>query len=398
MHTAQGNSGERRGRRHGPHLRSLFSRALQLAALWVVILVVFLAGAAVGGSADPAGPKHQSLLSATATAAQTPTPTPTRTPDDGGKCGQGYRKEGETPQGYPLCTHGPDELPLPWGDSYEGQFANDDPNVQPIINHCAGDGSSGERIHWFYIYAAGTPNNLANGTYNRSQFREKIGIAESYLSESDANYSQKFRNLCKDDTYVVLTGKQCPDQNNPDLVLDTVRQCLEGAGHSSTLRIYAAFIDGYEEWDQQGLAGAAYRGGGADDSPTPDGRAPSYAVINTWTGYMILHEVGHMLGSVFDSAPHSTAPYGGGGHCWDEFDAMCYDDNKEDQYDPIVYECSDNTKWWRFDCGHNKDNHDHADTAGIDGGEDYWDPNGGSRYLATHWNTAASYFLTYVGL
>lgn len=379
--------GERSHDRSGTPLH----RPLFVVSLLMILVAMFAATASAGsGSVDTAGPWN---------AAASPTPTPTGEPGNAGECGHGYRKQGETPYGGPLCTHGPDELPLPWGDSYPGHFANDDPDVTSVINHCAGDGASAERVHWFYVYAAGTPNNIASGVYTKGQFRDKIGIAEAYLSLSDANHDQKFRNLCWNDKYVVIEEIQCPDQNDPAKVLLTVKQCLDADGKNSLDRIYPAFIDGYEEWDQQGLSGEAYRGGGADDSPTPDGRAPVYGVINTWTGFNILHELGHMLGSVFDSAPHSTAPYSAnGGHCYDEWDVMCYDDDDADNEDPIVYVCIDNDDYWRFDCGHNKENHDHPETTEIDGAEDYWDPRGGSRYLANHWNTAASYFLTNVGL
>jgi hypothetical protein len=71
-----------------------------------------------------------------------------------------------------------------------------------------------------------------------------------------------------------------------------------------------------------------------DDDPDPSinlnnstSAGPKYAMVRL--GFPVLaeaeffqHEVGHNLGAVQDSAPHSS----GAGHCFDESDVMCYDD------------------------------------------------------------------------
>ncbi|WP_241980065.1 Ig-like domain-containing protein [Cryobacterium glaciale] len=91
---------------------------------------------------------------------------------------------------------------------------------------------------------------------------------------------------------------------------------------------------------------------------------------------VIAHEVGHNIGAVQDSAPHSTR----GGHCYDEADLMCYDDGG-------LYFAAGGTL--TFTC------------AGLDSAidchdEDYYYPGTppASNYLATHWNTSNSGFLT----
>jgi hypothetical protein len=83
------------------------------------------------------------------------------------------------------------------------------------------------------------------------------------------------------------------------------------------------------------------------------------------------HELFHTLGAVQNSAPHSTKA----GHCFDEIDRMCGWDGSGAA---LVTACPDGREDL-LDCNH----------------DDYFhpDPAPGS-YLATHWNTADSRFLT----
>ena len=78
----------------------------------------------------------------------------------------------------------------------------------------------------------------------------------------------------------------------------------------------------------------------------------------------------HNLGGVQNSAPHSTQA----GHCWDEYDTMCYSDGGNHA---MVQVCP-GSKEYLLDCNT----------------DDYFStyPEPGS-YLATHWNSADSRFL-----
>lgn len=87
-----------------------------------------------------------------------------------------------------------------------------------------------------------------------------------------------------------------------------------------------------------------------------------------WSTRTWLHELGHNLGAVQDSAPHTT----GAGHCTDGLDIMCYDDGGPNGAEYTSGACS--TEVW--DCG--KDDYFDAD------------PALGS-YLDTHWNIAAPF-------
>lgn len=81
---------------------------------------------------------------------------------------------------------------------------------------------------------------------------------------------------------------------------------------------------------------------------------------------VLIHEVIHTMGAIVNTAPHSTSA----GHCTDGQDIMCYRDSQSSTYDPSV--CATKV----LDC--NRD--------------DYFNPApAAGSYLATHWNTAATY-------
>jgi uncharacterized membrane protein YgcG len=88
------------------------------------------------------------------------------------------------------------------------------------------------------------------------------------------------------------------------------------------------------------------------------------------------HELGHNLGAVQDSAPHSTLA----GHCFERYDVMCYaDGGTKGQVSDLTYPsgCTSFTpQAWDCDRG------------------DYFDPApAAGTYLATHWNLFNSVFL-----
>jgi hypothetical protein len=147
--------------------------------------------------------------------------------------------------------------------------------------------------------------------------------------------------------------------------------------------VYAAFVDNI---------GCCYGAGGQgtlylDDRPSPDANwnnvgGPHYSMVRlgldpTFTALAFQHEVGHNLGAVQDSAPHSSL----GGHCWDDKDVMCYADGGP-----------------YFDTGTLQTLCPALGVNGIEpwdcGQDDYYaaEPAEGS-YLETHWNLARSGWL-----
>jgi hypothetical protein len=91
------------------------------------------------------------------------------------------------------------------------------------------------------------------------------------------------------------------------------------------------------------------------------------------------HEVGHNLGAVQPSAPHTS----GAGHCYEGYDVMCYNDGGSwfANGGTIVMNCPDampdGQEIW--DCGQ----------------DDYYSSSSvPEAYLANHWNLARSGWLT----
>lgn len=69
--------------------------------------------------------------------------------------------------------------------------------------------------------------------------------------------------------------------------------------------------------------------------------------------YLLLHEVTHTMGAVPDSSPHSTYY----GHCWQDFDVMCYDDGGIPKGKAMTTDCPSTSPRptlfdMSFDCGH----------------------------------------------
>ncbi len=144
---------------------------------------------------------------------------------------------------------------------------------------------------------------------------------------------------------------------------------LRGAGGVlGTAEAYlgpAAEVPGPENpHNDGGLFGVIW--GSASFTPSPSG--------GTVEPDGMLHELMHTLGAVQDSAPHSSQA----GHCFDEWDVLCYDDGGP-------------TSGLTFPCAHLPFAIDEALDCGQD---DYFNPAPAlGSYLATHWNTANSAFI-----
>jgi hypothetical protein len=116
----------------------------------------------------------------------------------------------------------------------------------------------------------------------------------------------------------------------------------------------------------------------------PDGMAVPSSPSSGWWPSGVLHEMGHNIGAVQWSAPHTTHKAGTSdftySHCWDGADVMCYQDGPSPAhaYDPNVCAGAGGVIWATWDC--NRD--------------DYFNPSPpAGSYLDTHWNTYNSVFM-----
>jgi hypothetical protein len=159
---------------------------------------------------------------------------------------------------------------------------------------------------------------------------------------------------------------------------DTITSDLRQKGYNKTNEKYVVYYTT--------TVGAGYRGEGnlggvdnssdeTDSSTNKNNSGPSYALVYDSVPDVIMHENGHNLGAVQPTAPHSSAA----GHCWDDYDIMCYDDDGNAiPATGMSQACSSS----HFDCGHG----------------DYFDAKIGAGqgatsgdYLDTHWNVGECY-------
>ena len=301
--------------------------------------------------------------------------------------------EVKSPKGDTLgCTHGPDPAP-PGIDVRQGrsdeQIAADlrdgrvaaadagqtDGAAGLSVGNigCIGDGISGGRVQAIYAVPADRTDRSAtviptiHGTY--------APAIDWQLNQSAAETGGE--------AHPIFVTEPTPDGTGCQLAVSVAR--LSAAGddsYSDTLAQLQAL--GYDRPDRKYLIwmDSNLVCGWASLLPdtTPDqtnknnGSAPFYARVDSscW-GLAEGHELMHTLGAVQQGAPHASAD----GHCWDEPDNMCYDD---ETYGPreVVTRCPGRSNWL-FDC-----NHDDYFYAGAP-------PP--SNWLATHWNVWTSQWL-----
>ncbi|MGI8807437.1 MAG: fibronectin type III domain-containing protein [Acidimicrobiales bacterium] len=284
-----------------------------------------------------------------------------------------------------LCTHGPD--PAPEGVDVRNE-RGPDPAAEvafPLATGataaetgaapCYGNGTDGYRVQ--LVYARSTNGADRFATYSAS-FRSWAARMDQVVSAS-AEETGGTRHIR------FVTDAAC----NP--VVDRVT--LSGGAMSSFSSMVSELHSlGYSRTDRKYLVWAdanVYCGISelyVDDSPDPTpGR--NYNNGNAWIQGAIgrvdngcwglaqlteAHELLHLLGGVQPSAPNATPGF----HCTDESDRLCYADGTTGA--PVRQVCPAQNETL-YDCNH----------------DDYFhtSPPPGS-YLSTHWNTAASAFLS----
>jgi hypothetical protein len=311
------------------------------------------------------------------------------------------------------CSHGPD--PAPAGDDVREPRSLDElsdsltnarpgekPPAPPLPCHRELNGDAGNRVHAIYAY----PSDLPGG----SRFAQVVPLIRRMAAEIDQIFVESARKT-RGRRHVRFLTSGC------QLVIDEVSVSPRRARRFSRT-VGALRAQGYNRPDRKYVVWmdvnpSVYCGIGHlrnDRKPTQDNLSnghPSIAGMfaridpKCWGGTVEAHELMHTLGGVQTNAPHASVGVNGvatfGGHCTDEYDRMCYDDDMVDDgrnrstvvgsgsfcnpsctYDrPMTYGCEPSQDVL-FDCG--DDDYFHTSP-----------PSG--AYLETNWNTANSSFL-----
>ena len=288
-----------------------------------------------------------------------------------------------------LCSHGPDPVEAFGGAARLKQTsaaAEESVPAAPaseLTALCTAGGVSGKRIEVIY----GVPQDRINRyAAMLAPLRDMMRQVNNNLEAADAATSQNYRFLCTNGVDVTVRnvtllpiGADATFDFN-DYVWSLQNQIARGLGPVDFIannRLYITYIDQIQDVYPYGGQGEL----SIDDQPNPalnannDAR-PRYSMSAYLDMPLIAHEIGHNIGAVQYSAPHSTRA----GHCYDEADLMCYNDGGPHfaAGGTLTFTCPGVD--WAIDC---RD-------------EDYYYPGTppASNYLATHWNTANSGFLS----
>lgn len=289
------------------------------------------------------------------------------------------------------CTHGGDAVP-----SLVERQATAVLSRSPSGDLCAGNGVNGRRVRVYYGYPADTS---ARASTFRAWIRQSVSMADANLdAQTPGVDGQHLRMYCANGRKVTVASIALLPIGGDgsftfgDMIGSLENRVANGLGDTDidTPRVtYAVFVDNVACcYGPAGQATIYY-----DDRPDPganlnnlSGFGPRFALVEIGGSplsgaYVFLHEVGHTLGAVQLSAPHSS----GAGHCYEADDVMCYADGGPwfDGGGAMVDICDAMPDGqYPFDCA----------------GGDYYeaDPSPGS-YLAGAWNTADSGWLTKPG-
>ena len=267
-----------------------------------------------------------------------------------------------------LCTHGPDIAP-----------PGVDPSVadEPAVHQagaddkaiCDGNGTSGNRILVLYVYSS------------TDQFSKYVDSFRYWAAEADRVYQdsayrtggERYLRFVHDANCTITVVKvKVSAYANTEGNLFPLMDELASKGYGRSDRKYLIFQESSSSY-YCGIGGT-WQDDSAGSSNLNNVYTSAAAIYSgCWSdGTTAAHELGHALGAVQPSAPHSTAY----GHCWDEWDIMCYSDGTTHS---MVTRCSDfYTNDRLLDCNN----------------DDYFSTNPPSgNYLRTHWNIASSSFL-----
>jgi hypothetical protein len=248
---------------------------------------------------------------------------------------------------------------------------------------CHDGGVTGKRVEILY----GVPLDRANRYAEMlATMRNVLVEVAGNLDDSDVATTQHYRFLCENGVDVTIRNLTLLPVGSDasftwqDYVDSLQRQVALGLGPKDYVdndRVYMTFVDQITNVYPYGGQGSIFN----DDRPEPSANYNNIYAKYSMTAYfsarVVAHEVGHNIGAVQHSAPHAS----GGYHCHEDGDLMCYQDGGSyfQAGGQMTYPCP-GAQANLMDCG--KDDYYHPGTPAA------------ASYLATHWNTANSGFLT----
>ena len=243
---------------------------------------------------------------------------------------------------------------------------------------CYGDGASGPRVQLVYAH----PPSVNRLSLLRPTMVTRAAQMEAIFAKSAAQTGGQRHIRWATDANCNLTvldvtvdASAIPSTNFTALI-----NAMVAKGHSDPTRKYVIWAETNNAVASvcSGLATLWYDDRPTDlnwnDSRTGFARLDETCLRSVFDGRTEAHELMHTIGGIQHGAPSAT-PYG---HCRDESDRMCYDD---DGSGPVRMRsrCGAANEL-RFDCGN----------------DDYFyvnAPCGAGGWLAVHWNTADSRWL-----
>jgi hypothetical protein len=282
-----------------------------------------------------------------------------------------------------LCTHGPD--PAPDGvDVLQRRGPDTSAATAPVAGTaaattsvpCYGTGSDGYRVQLIYARSSAATDRYATYAASFQAWAARVDdVANQSAAETGGTRHVRFVTDAACSAVVdrvTLSASGASDFN-------TMISELRNLGYSRTDRKYLVWVDANV------YCGIAQVYNDDSASPTP---GANYSNGNTrvagevarvdngcWgmSNSVEAHELMHNLGGVQLSAPHATPA----SHCTDDADRMCYADGSVAA--TAMQQLCAASHEALFDCNH----------------DDYYNTNpAAGSYLATHWNSANSVFLT----
>ena len=270
------------------------------------------------------------------------------------------------------CSHGPDAAP----DGIDVRVAREPETAletalrpEPVTAAaCTGDGTTGPRVQLVYANITGRTDRYASFAASFQTWAAAMdGVFDRSAAQTGGSRRIKFVHDANCTPIVARTTLSVAAGNDFQATVDE----LVSQGLSRNDRKYIVWVDANVYCG----IGEVY----SDDRAGQNNYNNVYSLISRvdngcWgaLGQSVeAHELMHNLGGVQETAPNATAY----NHCTDDSDRMCYPDGSGE---PMAQKCAsahENT----FDCNHD----DYFSTA----------PPTGS-YLATHWNTANSAWLS----